>query len=488
MVTRNTQIAVAVATALGLGGTAFAATNTPPSPSQAMAATDKVFMAGSSAAVAGVVTFIESAASGVCGGTAFTQFTTPTSVPGEPDFRAVSCYAQNSSYFPSGNLVTIWYRPEGGSVVGVFPVYNNVKINQLNMSAACSVASNLVASNATSAVYSCTGVVGSTPANGTDDSFSVGVFATNVDIGISDMEPGIFGSITCGSTHAWGGGGNNDPTNPALTYSGSTPTYASAFTGPDICVSNLQGSSWQHTTIFEQVFGFLVNTALGISDLPKEQLTAVFDGTVTDWKNVATGASSSGTVSSSSNPIGVCNRELGSGTRASTDVFINGDGCDTVGGAVSSVPETGAEDNFATALEIDCVNSHANAIGYVSIDNYSKLGVSPYPNTKAITVSGITASQLNAATGVYSYVYEASINKNNSASADGNAFYTAIVPILQNVNTTAKSGQILAIPGQPSSNSASIPLQVGSPSTEYTSIFKRNGAGGNSCQPLQDQL
>jgi hypothetical protein len=475
MITCNRKIAAAVATALGLGGTAFAV-NTPPTPSQASTATDKVFMAGSSAAVNGVLAFVETAANGVCGNTAYSVFTTPTSVPGQPDFRAVSCYAQNGTYFPSGNSVTIWYRPEGGSVVGVFPIYNNKPINELNISAAGCVTT---ASNATSATYNCTGVLGSTPANGTNDSFTGGVMSTAVDIGISDLEPGAFGSITSGSTHAWAGGGNNDPT--------TAPTYASSFTGPDIGVSALQGSSWQHTTIFEQVFGFMVNTALGISDLPKEQLTAVFDLAVTDWKSVATGASSSGTVSSSSNPIYVCNRELGSGTRASTDIFLNGDGCNTVG-VVPSVPETGNVDNFATALEIDCVNSHANGIGYVSIDNYSKLGVSPYTNVKAISVSTVTATQLNAATGVYSYVYEASINKNNSASADGNAFYTAVVPILQNVNTTAKSGQVLAIPGQPATNTASIPLQVGSSSTEFTSLFNRGTGAGNSCNPQANQL
>jgi hypothetical protein len=471
MITCNRKIAVAVATALGLGGTAFAA-NTPPTPSQASAATDKVFMAGSSAAVNGVLAFIETAANGVCGNAAYSVFTTPTGVPGQPDFRAVSCYAANSTYFASGNSVTIWYRPEGGSVVGVFPIYNNKQINELNISAAGCVTT---ASNATSAAYNCTGVLGSTPANGTNDTFSGGVFSTTVDIGISDLEPGVFGNINIGQTHAWAGGGNNDPT--------TAPTYSSGFTGNDISVSALQGSTWSHALIFEQVFGFMVNTALGITDLPKQQLAAIFDLGTTDWNKVANGKSSSGVVSSATNAIYVCNRELGSGTRASTDVFLNGDGCNTVGSSVVSVPETGNVDNFATALEIDCVNSHANGIGYVSIDNYSKLGVSPYVNVNAISVSGVTATQLNAATGVYDYVYEASINKNNSASADGNTFYTAVVPILQAVNTTAKSGQVLAIPGL-NGNTATIPLTTGSPSTEFTSLFNRGVGAGNSCTPL----
>jgi ABC-type phosphate transport system substrate-binding protein len=328
-------------------------------------------------------------------------------------------------------------------------------------------------------------VAGTTPGNGTDDSFGTGTFSHNVDVGVSDLEPGAFGAVTIGATKAWAGGGNNDPVG----------TYSAAFTGPDQGVAALQAMT--HATVFQQVFGFVVSTNLGITSLPKEQIAGIYDALVTDWVNVATGATASATVTAVSTPIVICNRELGSGTRAETDVFLNGDGCNGVGTVSPLISVAGAvfgtvtepADNFQTAAELDCVNRSPNAIGYVSIDNFSKLqGTTVAPNVNAIAVSGAVASQLNGATGVYSDVFEASVNENASASADGKTWYTDLVPVLQAVNTTPKSGQVLAIPGQPAGNTASIPLQVGSPSTEFTSLFNRGGGAGNSCTPLTPQL
>src|SRR5215468_3314553 len=128
---RNVHIAAAVAAALGTSVAVHAVA--PPTPAQAMGATHSVFLAGSSAAANGVVAFIENT---VCAPNGWALFTTPTTTPGLPDFRAVSCTAQASSpVFPNAT-VTVWYRPEGGSVVGVFPVKNNTSIKQLNISAA----------------------------------------------------------------------------------------------------------------------------------------------------------------------------------------------------------------------------------------------------------------------------------------------------------------------------------------------------------------
>jgi hypothetical protein len=439
-----------------------------------MQATHNVYIAGSSAAANGVVAFLEGT---LCGNTAYSIFTTPTTSVGLPDFRAVSCTAAGGQPF-AGSTVTVWYRPEGGSVVGVFPVLNNTSIKQLNMSAAgCTLTS---ATSAATAAYSCGGVVGTTPGNGTDDSFGTGTLSHTVDIGVSDMEPGAFASVSIGGTGAWAGAGNNDPVG----------TYSTAFTGSDRGVDAAQAMT--HATIFQQVFGFGVSTNLGITDLPKDQIAGIFDGLIVDWKNVSKGGTN-GAVTTASTPIVVCNREIGSGTRGSVDVFLNGDGCNGVGAVNALVDLAGSPngtvteptDNFATNLEIDCINTHANAIGYVSIDNFSKFGTTTAPNVNSITVSGAAATQNNGATGVYGYVFEASLNENASASADGQTLYTNLVTVLQNGATTAKSGQILAIPGQPAANKAQIPLQVGN---EPTSLFSRGGGAGNSCTPLVPAL
>jgi hypothetical protein len=464
---RNSKIAAAIATALSLGS--FGLAQAAPTPAQASNPQHKVFMAGSSAAAAGVLTFLEST---VFGG-AYSVFTTPTTAVGQGDFRAVSGTAVAGQPF-AGQTLTVWYRPEGGSVIGALSVINNIAVKQLDMqNAACTVSG----STAAAVAYTCTGVAGTASVNGTNDTWGGGVLTQASDIGVSDLEPGVFGNTGLGSTNAWAGAGFHDPVG----------TYSAAFTGPDRSVDDLQGMT--HAIVFQQTFGFIASSNLAITDLPREQIAAIFDGTVTNWNKVTSGINTA----LPSAPIVVCNREIGSGTRASADIFLNGTGCNSVG-AVQPLAEVAGStvggvvepaDNFQTIAELDCVNSHSNAIGYVSVDNFTKVGVGgTFPNAVALTVSGVKASALDAGLGVYDDVYEASVNESATPSADGGAFYTALVPALQNVNTTSTSAQITAIPGL-ASNTASTPLQTGSPSGVKTSDFTRGASGGgSSCTPL----
>jgi hypothetical protein len=464
---RNSKIAAAIATALSLGSFGLAQA-TEPTPAQASAATHKVYLAGSSAAAAGVLTYLEST---VFGGS-YSVFTTPTTAVGQADFRAVSgTPVSGQPFFGSGSTLTVWYRAEGGSVVGVFPVINNVSIKQLDIqNASCS----LTGSNASSAAYNCTGVTGTASTNGTNDTWGGGVLSHNVDIGVSDLEPGVFANTSLGSTNSWAGGGNHNPVG----------TYSSAFTGTDHSVDDLQAIN--HEIVFQQSFGFIASSNLGITDLPREQIAAIFDGLVSNWNQVTSGANAP-VVGGAGAQIVVCNREIGSGTRASADIYLNGTGCVSSVGTLSDFAGAPGEpaDNFQTIAELDCVNSHSNAIGYVSVDNFSKVGAGKsFTSAVALTVSGVSGVVPNGGLGVYGDVYEASVNENASASADGNTFYGALWPALQNVNTTSTSAQITAIPGL-QSNTASSPLQTGSPSGVKTSDFTRGAAGGgNSCVPL----
>jgi ABC-type phosphate transport system substrate-binding protein len=411
-------------------------------------------MAGSSAAAAGIISFLEAT---VCGNANFSVFTTPTSVVNAPDFRAVSCTAASGQPF-AGTVVTVWYRAEGGSVVGVMPVLNNISVKQLDIvNAGCS---------ATDGVnYSCTNVSGTASVNGTNDTWSGGVLSHNIDIGISDLEPGVFGNSA-----TWAGGGSHDPVG----------TYATSFTGADKTATQLQ--AMPHTTIFEQTFGFVVSNNLTFTDLPKEQIAAIFDGAVSDWSQVSL---ASNTVAGSG-AIHVCHREIGSGTRASTDIFLNNVGC-VAGANVISNSDAGP-DNFQTSAELDCVNGTANSIGYVSVDNFSKLGAGKqFTATKSITVNGVLPGTATSGVGSYSYVFEASLNRNSAANigADATTLLGTMQPALQNVNSTSTSAQVSAIPGQPTSNVASTPLQVGTHGVT-TSNFFRTGGAGNSCNGLTD--
>ena len=456
---RNTYVAAAVAAtlAMGVAGVASAAG---PTPGTAQASTHKIFIAGSSAAASGIVNFLQTT---VCGGAVNSSvFTTPTSTPNLPDFRAVSCTAVAPASL-AGQLVTVYYRAEGGSVVGVLPVINNTQIKHLAMSdATCTLGSATTAS-----AYSCTGVTGSATANGTNDSWGGTIQTHNVDIGVSDLEPGVFGTSA-----KWAGGGLHNPVAPAGPYD-------SGFTGPAKTAAQLQAIT--HATIFQQVFGFVVSSNLTFSDLPKDQVAAIFDGLVSDWSQVTL----ANNTAAGSGPITICHREIGSGTRAATDIFLNSVGCATAPGNVGTT-DLGLN-NLQTGAELDCVNqSGGNAIGYASVDNFSKLGAgNQFANTKAITVSGATASRTVAGAGGYGFVYEATINKNANQSADAASLYTLMQSALQNVNTTSTSAQILAIPGQPAANRAITPLQTGTGGA-VTSNFLRTGGAGNSCNPLNN--
>ncbi len=446
---RNKYVAAAVAAALAVSttGVSFAVG---PTPLQASNAFHKIYMAGSSAAAAGIISYIENS---YCGGVNFSVFQTPASVVNKPDFRAVSCTATLAPF--TGTTMTVWYRAEGGSVVGVFPVINNTVVKQLDMvNAACTLGTDGVN-------YNCTGVLGTASVNGTNDSWSGGVISHNVDLGISDLEPGVFGSSA-----TWAGGASHDPVG----------TYATSFTGADHTAAQLQ--SMAHTTIFQQTFGFVVSNNLTFTDLPRDQITAILNLAVTDWSQVTL----ANNAAAGSGAIHVCHREMGSGTRAATDLYLNNPGCVVAANVISDADP--ANDNFQTLAELNCVNTHSNAIGYVSVDNFSKVGPGQtFTATKPVTVSGTLPSAVASGVGSYTNVYEASLNRNAAMSSDAINLLTNLQPALQNVNTTSTSAQITAIPGQPASNLAQTPLQIGTHGAKTSDYFRAAGLG-NSCRPL----
>ena len=190
----------------------------------------------------------------------------------------------------------------------------------------------------------------------------------------------------------------------------------------------------------------------------------------------------------------LCNREVGSGTRAEVDIWLYGDGCIVGAGSLSDLPGQ-PTDNFQTIAELDCVNSHTNAIGYVSIDNFAKTAAASstsFPSVYPITVSGVAdypsgTVNVGAGNGALQYAlgatddwFEASVNENQQASADGQSFYTALTGSagIGSLNANVGSSyQVLAIPGFVTANTAGYPVTVGSHGV-YVNQFTR---GGNSC-------
>lgn len=481
----NHKLVAAVAGVLAAGAASgsYAAVVTQ---AQAAAAPFQFYMGGSSAAVSGFSTAV---GADMCQtGTLATFVTNPSkqpnlgtaTLPKTPDFRAFSCVAAKPAAF-AGQVVTIYYRAEAGSVVGAYAPLNNVAVNELNLNVAdcqqdaagsaqydCATSNNpggVVGMNAANEV------VGDSPDNAPADNYSGAVFKHVIEYGISDVEPGALGN---GLGEAWAGNGNNDP---------ATGGYYT-FLGTDHTPDQLQ--AMPHTILFQQSFGFVAASGLGITNLNTGQIASILAGTVTDWHNVINTATGT-PVTAASTPIAVCHRDLGSGTRTSADIVFEKDGCDPNGATVPLNDAGTVPDSFSTGDVLACVNTTAGSIGYVSIDNYSKAGVAPYANTVALNVDGNTPSAALTAEGGWDYAVEASANKNPSIAFNANqtAFYGYLIPALQALATAPQSKQVNALPGVGGNAKNNGTLQTNGV-IHVTSVYRSNTTG-NSCNPLLQQ-
>jgi len=468
-------VAAAALTALSAGIAQAAAPTLASVQAGLTAGTAKQYwIAGSSAAKKATAAFIGAQ---YCGGAAnMTTFSSASPVS-NPDFNAYSCSATAG---PTSGALTVWYyRAEGGSVVGVLPVINNKTIKYLDLTAA-----NTTCAGA-APTYNCP-VAGTANGNGPNDSWGpAGVSGSGIagsapavapDFGISDAEPDAFV-------------GSNSP------YAAAPPAgYVAGTFGPAKTQAQLKAMA--HTTIFQQTFGIVVNTALTQGNIGRNVVANILNGNYVDWSNVpdVTSATPGTAMVAASTPIFVCNREVGSGSRTVTDIFFTGDHCVPGASAIAEGAGGAISDNFATSDLLACVQGNgvpngaaagAIAIGYVSIDNYSKLGVAPYANVKSLQLDGVTASNYATAIGNYSYAFEATGNTNSASTNPVAAAMTAsILTLIQNVNTGPQSAQVNAIPGQPAANTAVLPLQkVGA---IYTTDFYRGGGQGNSCAAMNE--
>jgi hypothetical protein len=448
----NTKIAAAIAAVLA-SGSALAGQ---PTPASAAAPTVGLYVAGSSAAKNAILGALES---GICGGS-YSLF----SSTGNTNFFAVSCTPAASTGLPSANgsnIFTIWYRDEGGSVVGALPLVSGSSINQLSLSGASGSGGSYTVA-----------VGGASATNGIDDSFTGGVSPQPVQLGITDVEPGALIS-------------DNYPSAYKSSVYGTASKSA---------LANLTA-----TTLFDQVFGIFVNTnssafstaekagqgtATASLNLPLEVVTNIFQApahvNVTNWDKIP---DTSGTVvTSTSLPITIINREQGSGSRTATSIYLAGDEC--VKGAVSIKESTGGTaDYFSTGNVLAAANTIPGSITYASIDN---AGSTSFPNLTLVAINGIQPSNLNAAIGIYGDWFEATAVTGanySSLSADQQGLITALTTAFQTESSAPGAADIIAIPGN-STNSASLPVSgtasVNSGVTIYINAFSRGGVSCNT--------
>jgi len=422
----NLKIAAAVAVAIGGHTVAEAA----PSVAQCAAATSKLYVAGSSAAQPAFAVGLANDLFDAGGETTISAT--------NGNFRAYcgAAKAGNGAGVRTGNSGTVYYRAEGGSVVGALPIASGKPTKMLDISpAGCQVAAPVT--------------TGTSATVGTTDGWGGCVTNHAVEMGITDLEPTAF----------------------------VPPNYPSAYSTAVFGTANkTQLAGLISTPLFAQVFGIYVNTS-GINgggtgqaiNLTNETVANILNGNYTDWNAVP--SASGGVVSSTSQPIKLVNREAGSGTRTGTSIYFLGTNCSLAAGTLSD--PNPAADGFATGDVLATAAANPGAITYASIDNSNA-------SLSIASLSGVTPSNLAATSGQYDWWFEATAQKGTITSPGGTGIYNFLVGgELQNLATAPHTVDVLAIPNV-GTNTATVPVVASTVGgkTIYINPFTK---GGNSC-------
>jgi ABC-type phosphate transport system substrate-binding protein len=369
-----------------------------------------------------------------------------------PDFRAYSCQLTSAAPVPStdfGKTVTVWYRSEDGSIMGVGPLVKNINLGRLDISLAnCGGVVRPAGST-----YTCP-VVGY---NATTDIATSGLTYTKVQLGVSDVEPAALTGENWGSQ---------------FTFLGSDP-------GAPFVKSNIGSKS-----VIGQVFSIVLSNAgptAGVTNLRRQDITAIFSGAYSDWSQVPNAA---GTGTLPAGAITVCRRDTGSGTQTSASIYFNGYGCSTAfyPFVVSPTGPFGnpVTTNLTTGQVKTCITNAAAA-------NIGAIGIAANGNTPTngttISIDGSAPSQTNAALGTYQYYVESTFNTPTlyAVPAGEAALATAFTSRLQ-LNSTAPAGAaIVSLPV--GGNVPTVPLTVSTAGVPVALGSKL----GNNCFLPQNQ-
>jgi hypothetical protein len=353
-----------------------------------------------------------------------------------PDFRAYSCQLASAAPVPStdfGKTVTVWYRSEAGSIMGVGPLVKNVNIGRLDISAA-----------------NCTGASPNwvCPVNGyntTTDAATSGLTYTKVQLGVSDVEPAAL------TGENWGG---------QFTYLGADP-------GAPFVKSNISSKP-----VIAQVFSVVLSNAgptAGVTNLRRQDITSIFSGAYSDWSQVPNAA---GTGVLPAGPITVCRRDTGSGTQTSASIYFNGYGCSSAFYPFVTSPSGPFGNPVTTNLTTGQVKS---CITTAAASNIGAIGIAANGNTPTngttISIDGVAPTQTNAALGSYQYYVESTFNTPTlyTVPAGEAALATAFTSRLQ-LNSTAPAGAAIVslpvggnVPTMPLTvSTAGVPVALGS--------------------------
>ena len=432
--------AVAAAVASGYAGAAV------PTLAQANAPAASLVIAGSSAAQAGVTQAITN---DLCGGAANTL--NLKSSGGSGNFLATSCFTAIAiPNLAANTLVTVYYRTEGGSVVGALPIVTNKQIKRLNI-AGCTTSGG---------TNTCT-VNGVTSQTGTTDAWTGAVVADTVQLGVTDVEPSLLV-------------GNDFPSNySAAAFGTATPTQMKAL--PTV-------------RLYDQVFGLVVNKSgqtFSQVNLTRESAANIILGNYSDWSNVPDAITGNPT-SSAPSEITRINREPGSGTRTSTNVFLLGYHC----GSSTSMPNPLAGEvlNFSTGEEMTAVNNTPGSVAYASIDQIlNPANGTKFTNVILASIDGVAPSNQAAATGRYGWWFEATLVPETGVTGGSLALSQYLQTSLPKLANLPAIPSVLAIPGV-GGNVPATPLNSNGGAGTAQVFVNPYSRAGNSCSVPGEQI
>jgi ABC-type phosphate transport system substrate-binding protein len=385
-------LAAAVAASLA-GGSALAL---PP----AGPFTVQLTISGSSAFEGALENELSRVGSTICNNATFNKFQSNTN-----DFRAYTCNLAAGAVTPGGGeTAVIYYRGEGGSVVGLKPLLTTgPQILRLQLS---SCAFN-AATTGTLTTNACT----TAGYNAVNDTATGGLEKAVSQLGFADEEPLLFT-------------GENYPN--AATF---------AFLQPVLTATERATLNTAAVAVVGQAFGIYVNgqnAELGaVGNLSKTVLSNVFKGTYSDWNFVPT--VNGNTVTTTSLPIKLCRREAGSGTQVATSLFfnsLNGFASEASPGNLSlGSGGGGVQENASTGAMRTCIDGNQGAIGYISSE-------ADAGNRKQIRIDGqggATGNNLGPliAIGQYDFWYEMTGIKRPGLAGTASTLASKLISVTQ---------------------------------------------------------
>jgi hypothetical protein len=268
--------------------------------------------------------------------------------------------------------------------------------------------------------------------------------ASAPDVGISDVEPGMF------------------------TFGGNIPSVGVAVTAGDIANLNI-------TPLLQQTFAFGVsaNIAAHITSLTTNQLVSIATGLYSDWHEIDPTNFAAGTA------ITVCGRTNGSGTQAGINAIFLKNPCSTA--SIPLVSGTRFVANSSTGTLLTCLDG-TNSIGWYSVAD----GPRAADTFKTLQIGGVVADASNSAVGSYDYAVETTLNaKLAGYTANQAAFINTFMPTvltqpadLAQINAQLPAGAALNAIGLNTATSPTNPYAAATP-------IEWGSRNGSTCAPYQ---